>query len=591
MSTETLRALSRAYATGNIDRESYLRTRREMLRRVVAGDLPLVAFHAPEPEMPTVFPYDENEGDTTQEIIPSVAVGVRAQTSAGKRSPLLAIVIAVGVIAVAAYATFQALGRGAAPPSVDAAPAAATTTTNLLDEFLAARTWTAASMNTLANAWDALPEATRHQLMQSESANRLTAAVLQQIRAAEALLELGEADDALETESLLLGLVEHLGFSNTRLELARQRWNEARIAQDTASATLLPATVVAGDGTAADNEATVANGAETPDPGVGVIAPPEPIPTTDLPATPETSAPTADAGVAAAVQDPVPAIAAKPMTPAVSTMAPAVAASSSAKTNASSAKPAASATVRSNCRAALTRTRRPYCIDVAGDGTKGPLLVVLPAGRYTMGGRETNEQPRHEITLALPFAIGMFEVSAREFALFCAATGATCPAQPWNKPAYPVVNVSWAQAEAYAKWLSRLLSADYRLATEAEWEYAARGGSTSEYPLGDELLPTHARYSYKNKLDEPLPANDRSLNRNEFRLYHIIGNVREWVADTWAETYAGAAADGSAHSGGGEHVVRGGSYADAADALRSAARLPLATSDAQTGFRLVRQVD
>jgi formylglycine-generating enzyme required for sulfatase activity len=231
-------------------------------------------------------------------------------------------------------------------------------------------------------------------------------------------------------------------------------------------------------------------------------------------------------------------------------------------------------------------------MDIAANGTKGPILVVLPAGGFEMGGRETNEQPRHKVSLAAPFAIGVFEVSAAEFAVFCKATSATCPAQPWDNSALPAVNVSWAQAQAYAKWLSGLMNAEYRLPSEAEWEYVARGGSTTEYPLGEELLPTHARYSFRRTEDQPLAANDRSLNRNGFRVYHIVGNVREWVADSWVANYAGAPSDGSARQGGSEKVVRGGSYADGADSLRSAARLPLnGAGDAFTGFRLVRSLN
>jgi formylglycine-generating enzyme required for sulfatase activity len=157
----------------------------------------------------------------------------------------------------------------------------------------------------------------------------------------------------------------------------------------------------------------------------------------------------------------------------------------------------------------------------------------------------------------------------------------------------PIVNVSWSEAVAYAEWLSGVTGARYRLPTEAEWEYAARGGATTTYPFGDELLPTHARFSFRQTEERPLAANDRSINRNDFRLYHMLGNVREWVADAWSDHYAGAPADGRAAPGGaGERVVRGGSYADGADALRVAARVRLgAAGDRYTGFRLLRELD
>jgi formylglycine-generating enzyme required for sulfatase activity len=155
-----------------------------------------------------------------------------------------------------------------------------------------------------------------------------------------------------------------------------------------------------------------------------------------------------------------------------------------------------------------------------------------------------------------------------------------------------MVNVSWEDARAYTDWLSQVTGAVYRLPSEAEWEYAARGGTTSEYTSreGDKILPTDARFD----ADSPLPVNDRSVNANGFRLRHMYGNVREWVADAWSPNYRGAAADGTPYGGGGNaaRVVRGGSYADDAYKLRSAARerLPVTSRDRKTGFRLVREV-
>jgi formylglycine-generating enzyme required for sulfatase activity len=210
-----------------------------------------------------------------------------------------------------------------------------------------------------------------------------------------------------------------------------------------------------------------------------------------------------------------------------------------------------------------------------------------------MGGEAAEEQPRHTVKLERPFAIGLYEVSAGEFAQFCKHSNTPCPAQPWPDPALPVVNVSWALATAYAQWLSAISGIDYRLPSEAEWEYAARAGSTTAYPFGSEILPTHARYSFKSTVTTPLPAADRSVNRNDFKLYHMLGNVREWVADAWQASYVGASAEGRARSDGeARRVARGGSYADHASALRSAARVPLdPAGDAYTGFRVVRAVE
>jgi len=249
---------------------------------------------------------------------------------------------------------------------------------------------------------------------------------------------------------------------------------------------------------------------------------------------------------------------------------------------------------KSGCRAALAKQRRPYCRDPLTDRLRGPPLVVLPAGQIEIGGRNAVEQPRRLITIERPFALGIYEISAGEFEYFCAATKTSCPAQPWSDPKYPMVNVSWIMATEYTQWLSETTGATYRLPSEAEWEYAARGGTKTPYPFGDEVLPTHARFSFRGAETLPLASKDHSVNRNNYRLYHMIGNVREWALDVWHENHTGAPLDGSARIGTSERrVVRGGSFTDGAEQIRSASRLPLAaqTGDTETGFRVLREVD
>ena len=120
--------------------------------------------------------------------------------------------------------------------------------------------------------------------------------------------------------------------------------------------------------------------------------------------------------------------------------------------------------------------------------------------------------------------------------------------------------------------LTILLSLQYcHGPSESEWEYAARGGTTTPYPFGDEILISDAVFSDRKQLNAPLPKTDRSVNRNKFKLYHMVGNVREWATDDWHEGYDGAPSDGSARNNSGTpmRVIRGGSYADSAEALRS----------------------
>jgi len=158
---------------------------------------------------------------------------------------------------------------------------------------------------------------------------------------------------------------------------------------------------------------------------------------------------------------------------------------------------------------------------------------------------------------------------------------------------YPVVNVSWVDVQEYLKWLTEQTGNIYRLPSEAEWEYAARAGTKTTYPFGDEVLITDAVFSDRKQLSSPLPKTDRSINRNKFRLYHMMGNVREWVADNWQDNYSAATNDGSLYENGGQlRVVRGGSYNDNADALRSGAREKLTadTKDKFTGFRILQEI-
>jgi hypothetical protein len=225
-----------------------------------------------------------------------------------------------------------------------------------------------------------------------------------------------------------------------------------------------------------------------------------------------------------------------------------------------------------SCAAAMLQTRRRNCFDLLGNGDKGPVMRVLPAGEASAGAAAGRS-----IAITVPFAISLFEVTAGEFARFCESTGYACPANPWADADMPVVNVTFEAAVAYGKWLSDQTGRTYRLPTDEEWEYAARAGASTDYPFGDELLPAQARYSSITSYDTPLPTSDRTTQRNEFGLWHVIGNVREWVD----ATAAGVAA------------VRGGSYASDDDGLRFSQIEPPPGSgqDATTGFRVLRQLE
>jgi formylglycine-generating enzyme required for sulfatase activity len=228
-------------------------------------------------------------------------------------------------------------------------------------------------------------------------------------------------------------------------------------------------------------------------------------------------------------------------------------------------------------------------------GGTGPLLAIIPLGEFEMGGEQTNdERPPHTVTISRAFAMSVYEVSFAEFFVYCTATGQRCPENPWSSDDFPAALVSWDEAMAYAQWLSSQTGQTYRLPSEAEWEYAARAGSRTRYPFGDDVTRVAARSSANGPVESPLANSDRSVNRNAFRLVHMIGNLREWVADHWYSGYAGAPTDGTARLGAESNarVVRGGSYSDGALHLRSAARgsLERDARDRFTGFRVVRDL-
>jgi serine/threonine-protein kinase PpkA len=219
---------------------------------------------------------------------------------------------------------------------------------------------------------------------------------------------------------------------------------------------------------------------------------------------------------------------------------------------------------------------------------------MVPAGAFEMGSAAaSDEQPVHRVTIREPFAISVYEVSQGDFKQFCEHTKYTCAPQPWTGDDYPVVNVSWDDARAYAEWLSSVTRHRYSLPTEAQWEYAARAGQAGPFPGGDSLSPTDAHYSMLAKQTAAV-RRDQKFNANAFRLVHTLGNVREWVEDAWAPGFAGASNDGSAMklAQGAMRVARGGSYSDGAARLRLSMRegLPASTRDSTTGFRVVREL-
>jgi formylglycine-generating enzyme required for sulfatase activity len=252
-----------------------------------------------------------------------------------------------------------------------------------------------------------------------------------------------------------------------------------------------------------------------------------------------------------------------------------------------------------------------------------PTMVVVPAGRFTMGsptseqGHRDNEGPRHEVTIAKPFAVGGTEVTFAEWDACVAAGACLKPADNgWGRDDRPVIHVSWNDAKQYVGWLSRATGKEYRLLSEAEWEYAARAGNSGPYGrlnmlrqesvhIKDQQQPQAG--GYLDKYGDYLPFSevppgsqehfsftdsDENVQRqqvrgeldqfawyrgeshlktqpvgkkaaNVFGLHDMHGNVIEWVEDPWHDNYKDAPLDGSPwvkDGDAGRHVIRGGSW-------------------------------
>jgi formylglycine-generating enzyme required for sulfatase activity len=137
------------------------------------------------------------------------------------------------------------------------------------------------------------------------------------------------------------------------------------------------------------------------------------------------------------------------------------------------------------------------------------------------------------------------------------------------------MNVSWQDAQQYAAWLSKVTGKSYRLLTEAEWEYAARAGTTTPYYWGDVIGTANANCNgCGSEWDNKQPAPVGSFAPNAFGLYDMAGNVSQWVQDCYHVDYNGAPIDGSAWTSGNckQQVARGGSWVSPPQSLRSASR-------------------
>jgi formylglycine-generating enzyme required for sulfatase activity len=274
-----------------------------------------------------------------------------------------------------------------------------------------------------------------------------------------------------------------------------------------------------------------------------------------------------------------------------------------------------------------------------------PEMVVIPAGSFTMGSppweedREDIEGPQHQVTIGRAFAVGIAAVTREEYARFVSETGRgggdgcrvfdakqgktiVTAGRDWRDPGIPqterdpVVCVDWNDAHAFLAWLNGKVrrarqlpggsSGPYRLLTEAEWEYAARAGTTTRFWWGEEFSHEHANYG----VDCPAPTcgpliqgSDRwlytspvgSFPSNPFGLHDMGGNAWQWVEDCYEDSYNGAPSDGTARTSCTRdiRVSRGGSWISRSRYMRAAARDRIGPDFRAgfLGFRVARTLD
>ena len=253
-----------------------------------------------------------------------------------------------------------------------------------------------------------------------------------------------------------------------------------------------------------------------------------------------------------------------------------------------------------------------------------PEMIVVPAGTFRIGspaneaGRGNDEGPQKNVQIAQPFAVGRYEITRRQYDAFLRATdrpvsggcvtdrrksGTWAPDAETNfrDPGYsqtgnhPAACVTWYDAEAYVAWLNSKAGGGYRLLTEAEWEYAARAGSSASYPWGSKA---EDGCRYMNGFDRSIVAVKGDLYKGEpvsfancsdgyvntapvgsykpnaFGIYDMIGNLGEWVEDCATQSYDSLEPDGTAKDGDcGKRLVRGGSWGTQPRQVRSAERI------------------
>lgn len=599
-----IRQLAWDYYLGKITpREEYLRRRRLLISTAISGE-PAPLFDSPDPpsgeldieadtDSDTLIPNSENSKK------PAVTPAPATIASPAKKSRLPVIAAAAVTILAVAGGVLTFLSVGEPTPTLEeqtttdsvvrTAPPLPESIQEALRSFERSG-WSDQAAVSFIDQWAALPEKTRQTVKDLPTLSALKEIVAQQSAELMTLVSAGVEIPAQDRTT-----IDEL---SSILDLPANNW---------AAPLAFEETPVPAEFSAATDPVDLSPGADNfdePPDSVAVVAAsdnqPEHLTTvTDLPpsdkkpitttnALPEVTPKTQNTQtkVTASSADQAPEMTAAPATSAQAETPPKV-----TQQKASSRPASVVLSERGGCAAILAANRVLTCRDFLSSKIRAPRMAIIPAGSFTMGdSRHPVESPQIKVSIPSTIAISTHEISFREFQLFCKNSNATCPSNPGGDNQMPVVGVSWQDATDYTRWLTQRTGNTYRLPSEAEWEYAARAGTTSLYPFGDNLMVTQARYSTRSReAAEPLANTYLAINPNDFQLYHMVGNVREWVADSWQDHHDSAIATGSPRAGAGQRVVRGGSFADNAEQLRSSARQPLDgdVRDRFTGFRVL----
>ena len=234
------------------------------------------------------------------------------------------------------------------------------------------------------------------------------------------------------------------------------------------------------------------------------------------------------------------------------------------------------------------------------DCSECPEMVVVPSGSFIMGspnseiGRDPQEGPQRRVTIKKTFSVGKYEITYAQWISCIQERGCSNPSGNIDRDSrdMPATAISWEDAKQYVNWLSNKTKKSYRLLTEAEWEYAARSGTSTIFSFGNKISKELANFNSKESyagsvtstpVGKVVPVG--SYQPNAFGLYDMHGNVWEWTEDCLNDNYIGAPTDGSAWTVGDctRRTLRGGSYDYSAHALRSA--------DRQGGYSYIRSVN